>query len=456
MACIPLAGDVAELIGSSAEKIDNRSLLLDKFLFHKNWPTVTDSRGRDVKWDDASRWSFVRIADGASDLLNKEAGEKRRKARGNNVEPDNKERYLAEAAMAESLAKVSWDTKELSNLRARHTRRFLSLFRGAYGDRASICIAQLEGRLAINLADSLIQNAGICLDHLFGLPFIPGSAIKGVCRHAALSEVAEAEGTTQEELFALFCAVFGTSDNDFSKGGLQPYRELLHGRPENQKGGIAFLPAYPVNEARIVVDLTNVHYPEYYRTGREEDLFKEQLRPNPFPVVEVGAQFAFCLVDNGISKSIGLIEAATRWLKTAITVNGLGAKTGAGYGWFSLQPAVLNAIEEQDKIEAEAVAKKAKVEADKLAKAADEQTRLDSMSPLDRAVEFLLNLSDEFFAKTAKELSSRDEIEQRAMIQLLRDHKDKRDRWKTWKKKKPEIAALIDVVRQKLNLPPLP
>src|ERR1035441_9467749 len=62
MARIPMASDVAELIGSAAEKVENRSLLLDKFIFHKRWPLEADAQGREAKRDDASRWSFMRIA----------------------------------------------------------------------------------------------------------------------------------------------------------------------------------------------------------------------------------------------------------------------------------------------------------------------------------------------------------------------------------------------------------
>src|SRR5262249_14513608 len=150
---------------------------------------VSDSHGRDIKWDEASRWSFMRIAHKAADLLNREATAKRRSAKGQNVELENKERLTAEAGIAEALANVSWDTKEIASLRAKHTRRFLSLFTSAYGERAAVVVGQLEGRLAINLADSLIQNTGVCLDRLFGLPYIPGSAVKGACRHAALGEL---------------------------------------------------------------------------------------------------------------------------------------------------------------------------------------------------------------------------------------------------------------------------
>lgn len=456
IATIPMPGDVAELIGSAAERVENRSLLLDKFVFHKKWPSATDERGREVKWDEASRWSFMRIADDAAQILNREAQEKRRKAGGRNVEPQNRDRYNDEAKIAETLAGVKWDTRELSALRASHTRRFISLFRNAYGGRSEVTIGQLEGRLAINLADSLIQNAGICLDRLFGLPYIPGSAIKGVCRHAALAELKAATGAVRTQIFEHFRSVFGTADNDFSRGAMQPYRPLLNGRSEDQKGAIAFLHAYPVNDAKLVVDLTNVHFPDYYRTGRTEDLSKENPRPNPFPAVEAGAQFAFCLVLNGINNDSALLAAATRWLHTAVTVRGLGAKNAAGYGWFSLQPQVLEAMDATDRQEQEVVKARAKAAADVETARLAEEARKATLTPETAAAEELLKLTDEHFAAFAKNIADKAEAEQRAFISLLTSNKDKRERWKTWKKKKPEIAAVIADVCAKLNLPALP
>lgn len=444
MARIPMAGDVADLIGESADKVENRSLLFDKFVFHKRWPVVTDSDGRDVKWDEASRWSFLRIADGAAHLLNREGEERRRRSRGFNVSPDNQERYLAEAAVAESLARVSWDTRELASLRARHTRRFLSLFRSAYGDRAAVTIGQLEGRLAINLADGLIQNAGISLDRLFGLPFVPGSAIKGVCRHTALEELMSAPTERRTEIFMRFRTVFGTADNDFENGELRPFRQMLGDWPENQKGAVAFLPAYPVNEARVVVDLTNVHYPDFYRTGRTEDLSVERPQPNPFPAVETGAQFAFCLVLNGISDDPALLSAAVRWLESALTVRGLGAKTASGYGWFSLRPDILQQIEAEERREAEVLAAKAKQETEARAKAQAEARRLEAMPPEERACERFKALSPEEFAKQASALATLGAAEQRGLLlALLRP--EKRETWKAWRKSdKPANKARVE------------
>lgn len=470
-ATIPMTGDVATLIGMSAERVENRSLLLDKFVFHKRWPVVEEQtlRGHDfVKWDEASRWSFMRIADGASQILNREAQEKRRKASGPNVEPANRERYNAEAKIAETLANVKWDAKDLQSLRTRHTRHFLGLFKTAYQDRADITIGQLEGRLAINLADSLIQNAGICLDRLFGLPYIPGSAVKGVCRHAALAELKAARGSARRELFDLVLKIFGCAENDFEAakpprkhgdnpkpaGDFFPFLDLT--KAKDQKGAVSFLPAYPVNEARLVIDLTNVHYPDYYRSGRAEDQSKENPRPNPFPTVETGAQFAFCLVLNGMDNRPEVLAAAKRWLEVALTERGLGAKTAAGYGWFSLKPEVLVSLQATEAKEREMATAKARELEEAAQKAREKEERQAALSPEALAAETLLELSDENFAAFAKALSTKPESEQRAFIGLLTTSKDKRERWKTWKKKKPEIAQAIEAVRAALNLPALP
>jgi len=459
-ATIPMAGDLADLIGHAAERVDNRSLLLDKFVFHKKWPVVEEQTRRgpaSVKWDEASRWSFMRIADGAETILRREAAEKRSKAGGRDVDPENRNRYSAEAKIAEMLAGVRWDSKELNALRAEHTRRFIKLFRAAQGGRTAVSIAQVEGRLAINLADSLIPNAGICLDRLFGMPYIPGSAIKGVCRHTALEELKAASTDRQASLLQQFCAVFGTAVNDFTNSGdLCRFRQHMPQEARDQKGAISFQPAYPVNEARVVVDLTNVHFPDYYRSGRTEDLSKENPKLNPFPAVEVGAQFAFCLFLNGINVETRLLDHALRWLETGLTERGLGAKTASGFGWFSLKPEVLEIIEEQERQEAEEARKAAEAEAASMRAIMAESERKACLSPEQAASEELLAMSDEDFAGFARAIGEKVEPQQRAFIRLLRVDKEKRQRWKTWKKKKPDLANGIRDACKKLNLPDLP
>ena len=351
---IPMPADVAALVGELAEHVQNRSLLLDKYVFHKKWGLENFSA------NDAHRWSLLRVSDGGPTELARDGNRRSDRAGGRNVAPANADRLRQESAWAKRLSSTKAESEDAQKLRQAHSRNLVSLFRSAYGERASITVARLNSRLAINLADGLLQNAGIVLDRLFGLPYIPGSAVKGVCRHAGLEQIANASVEQRSELLPLFARVFGTADNDYSrKGELANYRKLVSGLPENLKGAITFLPAYPIDEARVVVDLTTVHYPEYYRTGDPRAQADEKPLPNPFPTVEAGSRFAFLLLLNGLDEDLSLLGRAETWLKEALTVRGLGAKTSAGYGWFEVdeaaKAALLNAAH-QAEIEARAKA----------------------------------------------------------------------------------------------------
>ena len=456
---IAMTRDVAALIGDLAERVENRSLLLDKFLFHKQWPIVLDEKGDSVKWDDASRWSLICLEEDAGSILNSEANEIERRNSGSQVSEENRQKGLREAEMARKLAKIHHDSADLASRRAEHTRRFLPLFLSAGKDRCAIIIGQNEGRLALNLSDGLIQNAGMSLDRLFGMPCIPGSAIKGVSRHAALNELKSATSTeTAKAVFDDFRLVFGTSDADFdeNKGELRDYKAMLGERPVNHKGCVSFLPAYPVNHARVVVDLVNVHYPEYYKTGDERKLGEEKPLPNYFPCVETGAQFAFCLMLTALGRDgENLLARAREWLEIAITVRGLGGKTAAGYGWFSLKPDVLARLMNEEETRREELGKKAQEQAEKVAAETAEKERMASLTPEARASEIIMSLDDQGFAAFAKSIAQKQEHEKRAFQRCL-SSKAKRERLRGWKKNKPELISELNAVFAALNLPPLP
>ncbi len=82
-----------------------------------------------------------------------------------------------------------------------------------------LLFAQLQSRLMVNMAGGVMANAGLCLDR-FGLPCIPGSAVKGCARRAALvalREWGQAGGQLQHRPSALdnplsaACAPFDSS-----------------------------------------------------------------------------------------------------------------------------------------------------------------------------------------------------------------------------------------------------
>jgi CRISPR-associated protein Cmr6 len=349
MSQIPITRDyAAAAVGDWCEQVENRSLLLNKFAFPKNW-------GDDNKENSASFWSLMRVAANGSALLTQKAADLERRANGRNIETQDKaDRLCREARHCRNLADTATRTAAtgaaLDKLRAAHTARFLELLRvTCTGANLRVITARLEGRLAINLAEGLIQNGGINLDRIFGLPLINGSSIKGVARTAALEELknatAGADQNGTDEKLKTFVRVFGAGESDW-KGDLARFADIGEvnkkwfgnkrlALPLDQKGAVVFLQATPANAAQIVVDITNVHTPDYYRTGNARDLANERPIPNYFPAVERGAEFAFPILLNGMSNDTALLEAAHGYLKKALEQNGLGAKTAAGYGWFT-------------------------------------------------------------------------------------------------------------------------
>ena len=175
---------------------------------------------------------------------------------------------------------------------------------------------QTADRLAIGLANGVLENCGLTLHRLFGQPMIPGSALKGVAVDAAreLPEVAADAGV-----------IFATA--------------APRSTPERQ-GAIGFLAAFPVKyDARLEFDVATPHYPRYYSgTGNPGATDTENPIPIVFPVVGKCVEFRFTLVclttRHSDAEASRLLDLAKKALLHALTTRGVGAKTASGYGWF--------------------------------------------------------------------------------------------------------------------------
>ena len=191
--------------------------------------------------------------------------------------------------------------------------------------------ARLKSRLIVNQAGGILENAGMCLHPHFGYPFIPGSAVKGVARHAAWCEWNAAEGAEKERLAHDIARVFGFPTNDNS---LDKFLASL-GDDTRRGGCVSFWAAEPEGKASLVTDIVNCHHMKYYGSENSSAVAHDDEQPNPqfFPAVAEGGLFLFTLVP---VRGAGAAEVALAkgWLIRALTENGVGAKTSAGYGWF--------------------------------------------------------------------------------------------------------------------------
>ncbi|MFH0879969.1 MAG: type III-B CRISPR module RAMP protein Cmr6 [Lentisphaerota bacterium] len=334
MSNIPMSADVAAILGPFAEKMENPALRYQKYVLPKCW-------GHPFKVDDAARWNVLRLVQDGVNLLKKDAQnieeDKRRAERKNNVEKAEKCLYLS--SQVQQMGRMSKSTDNLMVLVTANTKELLQQISQTYGTRGISMIATLRGRLIINQAGGVIENAGMALDRCFGVPYIPGSALKGITRHAALWEIRDAGPESREILALRAAATFGFSDPDIAERGA--FGWATHGDRQILdklasvfgaklfKGCCSFLPAYPASVPVLVADMINPH-----THGNPI--------PNYFPAVEAGVQFGFAVVlqrdpPQAVGSAESVLAQTKVWIDAALTETGVGAKTGAGYGWFGLK-----------------------------------------------------------------------------------------------------------------------
>ncbi|MBM3838175.1 MAG: type III-B CRISPR module RAMP protein Cmr6 [Verrucomicrobia bacterium] len=248
------------------------------------------------------------------------------------------------------------------------------------GKPERILVGRLQSRLVLNAAGGVLENGGMCLDRISGIPFIPGSAVKGCARRSAIAELAEVAPDKKAGLLEAVALVFGWTEqgwsdetnmrgqrfSDFRPACGQTWADLREqvarrlcqrfgvavqpGKPAwkqlpNFAGAVNFLPAYPRNgDPGIELDVVTCHHKKYYmdymaEPGHEIALDDENPEPIVFPVTKaVGEpEFAFVVLANGNGVD-DLENLARRWLQKSLETFGIGGKTAAGYGWFQFGP----------------------------------------------------------------------------------------------------------------------
>ncbi|MCW3488682.1 type III-B CRISPR module RAMP protein Cmr6 [Dethiobacter alkaliphilus] len=189
-----------------------------------------------------------------------------------------------------------------------------------------------DWRLVVGLGSSSVYETGITLHHIYGVPYLPGTAVKGVTRNWVINELFKGvEGNKQEGAYSDpgFCLIFGAPRN--SDTG------------DNQ-GAVIFHDAFPVTKPKIGKDVMTSHFQEYYTLGNPPPP-GDHLSLNPIPFITVeDTTFRFCLslragrgkrIEKGAFNGKTPLEAAAIWLKKALAGQGIGAKTAVGYGTLS-------------------------------------------------------------------------------------------------------------------------
>lgn len=156
-----------------------------------------------------------------------------------------------------------------------------------------------------------IEN-GFVWHPVLGVPYLPGSSVKGLVRAWAATWAEPAPN--REDL------------------------DRILGAPDGA-GTVLFLDALPLTPIQLQADIMNPHYSDYYQGKKDRNGNPtppaDWLSPTPIPFLAVAPdqlfQFALLPAAPDAKKDC---TTALQWLTDALALLGAGAKTAVGYGRF--------------------------------------------------------------------------------------------------------------------------
>ncbi len=173
--------------------------------------------------------------------------------------------------------------------------------------------AEVRGRMAIGLGDESVLETSIALHLTYGVPYIPGSALKGLAASFAHQHL----GNDWQEDTPAYRTVFGDTQT---------------------AGYVTFFDALPLpsNVPLLHADVLTVHHEKYYQNDRTAPP-ADWDDPNPVPFLSATGKYLIAL-----SGPSGWVGATFDILKHALAHAGIGAKTSSGYGRLTLSAPLLD------------------------------------------------------------------------------------------------------------------
>ena len=227
------------------------------------------------------------------------------------------------------------------------------------------CKLKLDWRMALGLGNESVFETSMTLHHVYGIPYIPASSLKGIIRSWIITnQFNNDEGEAIQD--KAFCDVFGCpKELHYTHNGKAKNVKSYYELHEEKKGGdregkLFFFDAYPVSPPAIKTDIMNPHYGPYYEgSGKPPSDYYNPI-PIPFLTIEnTSFQFhigirkkenisirnteysklipneqSLSLSNIQISENSKVLDIMFAWLKLSLMEHGMGAKTSVGYGYF--------------------------------------------------------------------------------------------------------------------------
>ncbi len=207
---------------------------------------------------------------------------------------------------------------------------------------------EAASRLLVGHGNPSATDVGLTLHRTWGVPVIPGSALKGLLAHWMEATFGPEPGEDEPERLPFVGVAWegrrirnGPGAVHRALFGAPEAEEALDGRPKEAQRGLVFVhdalwvPDTPEPGSPLALDVLTVHQKGYYDTAGGHSA-NDWEGPNPvtFLSVRPGARFLVALsgpADWTAFARDRLLEALAEW--------GVGGKTSSGYGRLVVAPA---------------------------------------------------------------------------------------------------------------------
>lgn len=234
---------------------------------------------------------------------------------------------------------------------SRQYRIFYRRWRDSFGPDPVIACVELQGRMLIGHGNAGGNEVGLTVHHTWGVPVIPGSALKGLLAHRfdiLYGPRGELPGPEESER-APWRGVRWSGES--IRHGPGKYYRALFGAPDaadddelRDRGELAgasaglvhfhdalYVPGSVEGDRPFARDVLTVHHKPYYDNSGEQ-WPNDWESPNPVSFLGVRAPARFLIVLTSRPGATGWAELAREELLGALAEWGIGGKTSLGYG----------------------------------------------------------------------------------------------------------------------------
>ncbi|MCL6445453.1 MAG: type III-B CRISPR module RAMP protein Cmr6 [Alicyclobacillus sp.] len=184
-------------------------------------------------------------------------------------------------------------------------------------------LVRFPDRLTLGLGMASVHEIGFMFHPLYGVPFIPGSSLKGLASHYT-HEVwgIQYEDPRYQRGGEIHALMFGVGSDELGRDD----------RAVDQQGTLVFHDAllFPEDLKCLELDIMTPHYSKYY-TGSAAPNGMEDPVPVLFPVLR-NARFRLQVTCPAAPEPARWADWGMKVLLEALVAWGIGGKTSSGYG----------------------------------------------------------------------------------------------------------------------------